>query len=207
MSRISIYRDKFLQVGYVIGAFASVWSVVIAIWVQFWSFSWWMTIPSATVLVMMLISIVAVVRSETTTRLYKNDDASGIRDYLFRWIENGGRVVIWTRDMSWANDEQVNQLLVRKAKADELIICLPNDVEKSNALKEKGAEVIAYGSLFAPAARFTITNFELAGSRVAVGRPSGNLHIIQEFSQGEHPAFHMADDLVKLVRGNNNAGK
>ena len=108
--------------------------------------------------------------------------------------------------MSWAHDEEINQLLIHKAQRNELIICLPRNIEKSEALREQGAEVIAYGTLDAPATSFTITNYERAGSRVAVGRPSGNLHIIQEFSQGEHPAFHMAEDLVRLVRERNNAG-
>ena len=206
MLRFSIYRDKFLQIGYVIGAFASVWSVTIAIWVQFWDISWWMTVPSAVVLILMVVSIFAVVRSESTTRLYRVEDKSGISDYLYKWISNGGRVVIWTRDMSWANDEEMDKLLTRKARAGELIICLPNDIEKSNELKEKGAEIVAYGTIDATESRFTIVNYGQAGSRVAVARPSGNLLIIQEFSQGEHPAFHIAEDLVRLVRERNNAG-
>ena len=203
--RISIYKDKALQLGYVLGAFASVWSVTIAIWIQFARLSWWMAIPSVPVLVLMLFSTLAVIKSETPTKLYKVDDRSGIRNYLYKWIKNGGRVVIWTRDMSWTNDEEINQLLIRKAQAKELIICLPRNIEKSDALKQHGAEVIAYGTLDAPATSFTITNYGRGGSRVAVGRPSGKLHVIQEFSQGEHPAFHMAEDLVRLVREQNNA--
>lgn len=203
--RISIYKDKALQLGYVLGAFASVWSVTIVIWMQFAELSWWTAIPSVLVLVLMLFSMLAVIKSETATKLYKVSDKSGIRDYLYKWIKNGGRVVIWTRDMSWANDEEIDQLLIQKAQENELIICLPRKIEKSDALKQHGAEVIEYGTLDAPATSFTITNYGRGGSRVAVGRPSGKLHVIQEFSQGEHPAFHMAEDLVRLVREQNNA--
>ena len=87
--------------------------------------------------------------------------------------------------MSWASNERMKELLVRKAQRNELIICLPKDIEISNYLKGQGAEVIAYGTVDAPETRFTIVNFGRAGSRVAVGGPSGNLHIIQEFSSGE----------------------
>lgn len=194
-------KDKLLQIGYVVGAFASIWSVIIALLlVQPQNLSWPIGIASGVVIAPMIWAIVAVVRSETPTRIYQANDKSGIRNYLYRWIENGGRVAIWTRDMSWAEDADMNQLLLSKAQAKELIICLPKDITKSNYLKQNGAEVVAYGTWDAPAVSFTIINYNRAGSRVAVGRASGNKHIIQEFSEGEHPAFYMAYDLVRMVQ-------
>ena len=145
MSRIKIYKDKYLHIGYVVGAFASVWSVIVTIWLQFWSLSWWMAGPSVIVLVLALVAIWAVIKSETPTRRFLVEDTEGIRKYLSSWIEHGSRVVIWTRDMSWASNEKMKELLVRKAQENELIICLPKDIEISNYLKGKGAEVIAYG--------------------------------------------------------------
>ena len=79
--------------------------------------------------------------------------------------------------------------MIQKAQEKELIICLPKNIEKSDALKQHGAEVIEYGTLDAPATSFTITNYGRGGSRVAVGRPSGKLHVIQEFSQGSTQHF------------------
>jgi hypothetical protein len=35
-------------------------------------------------------------------RVYAKADAEGIKRYMHEWIEHGGRVAIWTRDMSWA---------------------------------------------------------------------------------------------------------
>lgn len=193
-------KDKLLQIGYVVGAFASTWGVIIALLVQAQNFSWPIVIASGVVIPPMIWAIVAVVRSETPTRIYRANDQAGIRNYLYRWIENGGRVAIWTRDMSWAEGSAMNRLLLSKAQAKELIICLPKDIEKSNYLKQNGAEVVAYGTWDAPAVSFTIINYDRAGSRVAVGRARGNKHIIQEFSDGEHPAFYMAQDLVRMVR-------
>ena len=198
-------KDKLLHIGYVVGAFASTWSVSIALLVQYQYFSWQMVIVSGIVIVLMIWAIIAVVKSETPTRTYSANDESGIRNYLFRWIKNGGRVAIWTRNMSWAEDSEMNQLLLSKAQAKELIICLPNDITKSDYLKLNGAEVVAYDTWDAPAVSFTIINYNRAGSRVAVGRASGNKHIIQEFSEGEHPAYYMAYDLVRMVRERHNA--
>ena len=134
------------------------------------------------------------------------EDRAGIRDYMFRWIKNGGRVAIWTRDMSWVNDQEMKNMLRGKAEADELIVCLPRETTLSQWLGSAGAEVIAYGSLESPTSSFTIVNYDRNGSRVAVGRPEGSLHIIQEFSVSDAHVFQLANDLVRLVRQQRNVG-
>ena len=118
------------------------------------------------------------------------------------WIEHGGRVAIWTRDMSWAQNPETRRLLAEKARRNELILCLPELNELATELAAAGAEVCAYGArrLESPASRFTIALFGRDGSRVAVGRAEGDTHVIDEFSAGGHPAFHLADDLITLVR-------
>ena len=37
-------------------------------------------------------------------------------------------------------------------------------------------------------------------SRVAVGRQIGDAHVIDEFAAGEHPAYYLAHDLIRLAR-------
>lgn len=128
-------------------------------------------------------------------------DSAGVRRYLRTWIGRGGRVAIWTRDMSWAQNPDARALLTRKARTKELIICLPESTPLTDSLKAEGAEICAYGSLAAaPSSRFTIAFFERDGSRVAVGRAQGDNHVIDEFSSGDHPAFYIAEDLVRLAR-------
>ena len=39
-------------------------------------------------------------------RVYANTDTDGIKGYMHKWIEHGGRVAIWTRDMSWADNAE-----------------------------------------------------------------------------------------------------
>jgi hypothetical protein len=134
--------------------------------------------------------------------VYAKSDTEGIKRYMHAWIEHGGRVAIWTRDMSWAQNPETRRLLTAKAHRNELILCLPELSEFTAELAEAGAEVCAYGAtlLESPASRFTIVFFGRDGSRVAVGRAEGDTHVIDEFSAGGHPAFYLAADLVTIVR-------
>jgi hypothetical protein len=158
------------------------------------------------ILVVAVVAFIALVVFEFTDRrgrrIYSKDDTQGIKRYMHSWIEHGGRVAIWTRDMSWAQNPETRGVLTEKARRGELILCLPEINALARDLSEAGAEVCAYGArlLEAPASRFTIIFFGRDGSRVAVGRPEGDTHVIDEFSAGDHPAFHLAADLVTLAR-------
>jgi hypothetical protein len=163
---------------------------------------WWMTALIVLTVVFLGFFIASEVRRHRGRYVYARSDSEGIRKYLHNWIEHGGRVAIWTRDMSWAQNRETHDLLIRKAKDSELILCLPKLSELARELKEAGAEVCAYGAerLESPESRFTITNFGIGGSRVAVGRPEQGIHVIDEFSADGQPAFHLAKDLIDLVR-------
>ena len=135
-------------------------------------------------------------------RVYAKSDTEGIKNYMHDWIEHGGRVAIWTRDMSWAQNPETRRLLTEKAQSKELILCLPELNELATELSKAGAEVCAYGStrLESPASRFTIAFYGRDGSGLAVGRADRDTHVIEEFSAGGHPAFYVAEDLITIVR-------
>ena len=104
--------------------------------------------------------------------------------------------------MSWAQNPETHGVLTEKARRQELIICLPELNGLATELQGAGAQVYAYGAshLELPSSRFTIAFFGRDGSRVAVGRPEGDTHVIDEFRTGDHPAFYLAHDLVTLAR-------
>jgi hypothetical protein len=135
-------------------------------------------------------------------RVFAKGDSRRIREYMHAWIEHGGRVAVWTRDMSWAQNPETRGLLLRKAGQGELILCLPEENALSRELKAAGAQICAYGSRFleSPAARFTISFYGRGGARVAVGHTEGDFHVIEECDASSHPAFYLAEDLVGLVR-------
>ena len=127
---------------------------------------------------------------------------------MYKWIKNGGRVAIWTRDMSWAKDGKIRSLLRTKSGDGELVVCISKPTDLTAELGSLGAEIYFYGDhMQTPESRFTIANFRVAGSSVAVGRPDGRWHIIEEFQAGHHPAFHMAFDLVRTVMNLNQNGE
>jgi hypothetical protein len=120
--------------------------------------------------------------------------------YMFGWISKGGRVAIFTRDMSWAKDPQLRDLLLTKARHDELTVCLPSKIPLAEELERNGAHVLAYEELgYVPQSRFTIINKDRMDARVAVGRSLERGHVIEEFSAGDHPVFSVANDLVEIV--------
>lgn len=107
--------------------------------------------------------------------------------------------MIFTRDMTWV-DPTVQEILTAKARQRELTICIEHPLTVAEALEKEGAEIICYGELgVVPQSRYTIVDFEKHGARVAVGGAVGNYHVIQEFRDGEHPFFAVAEDLAKIL--------
>ncbi len=124
-----------------------------------------------------------------------------IRRYMRHWLSSGGRAAIFTRDMSWAtSDRSTRELLRRKAAANELTICIEHMIPLAQELEEQGATIICYGELgVVPRSRYTIIDFESDSARVAVGGAVNRAHIIQEYRNGEHPFFSIAEDLTKIL--------
>lgn len=132
-------------------------------------------------------------------KIFKTKPA--IRDYMFNWINLGGRVVIFTRDMSWVNDEDMRDMLRNKARRNECIICLPQRIDKVNELEKEGATIIEYSKLnYVPRSRFTIANYGREDAKIAVGKSIDNgKHLIEEYGNGDHPYFQVANDLVRIL--------
>ena len=202
--RVWFYKDRVFHLVTIIGAVASVLSAGIPGLLTEGNVIWW---KLAVILISVPFTAVAiwfVFRSEHPTRVYRIDADADIVNYLYRWIQTGGHVLICTRDMSWAGEPKMMDLLKRKASSRELTIVLPEEVERSNALKAKGADVFAYGDQEPLVTHFTIVNYGRPGSRVAIGWRSGERHLIQEFSAAdEHPTFYLAHDVVQLAKDRN----
>lgn len=97
--------------------------------------------------------------------------------------------------MTWANTEESSKVLTEKARDSELIIYVPKSTPLTDELRSAGAEVYERGDLCnEPKSRFTIANYGRAGARVAVGHREDDLHVIDEFSEGHHPAYWLAVD-------------
>ena len=199
MARLRGFHDIALPLLPIIGSYASVLGLLFPLLQRAPTIEWWMLLLSGVIIALALLHIGMFLNTRRGYRAYKIDDRLGIRKYMRRWIRDGRRVVIWTRDMTWAEDSDTESLLVEKAKSGDLIICLPKSTDMTNRLEVHGAQVFAHNALEPPATSFTIVNYKRDGSRVAVGSRRGDLHLIQEFSADDSPIFHMAIDIVTLA--------
>jgi hypothetical protein len=159
------------------------------------------------VLVVLAVALgLAVIAWEVRTYLVKRPwvkSPTEVPSFLRKWIADGGKAAIFSRDLSWV-DTETKAVLIGKAAADELIVVLPKAIALSEELGAHGADVILYPDLaYTIKSRFTIVHLDSAGTAVAVGYrlPSGK-HRIDRFHAGSNdPAFYLALDMVGLVRG------
>jgi hypothetical protein len=156
-----------------------------------------LTLTMLGVLAVILLDIVSEWRNRPKS-FVPNDPK--IKEYMFNWLQSGGRAAIFSRDISWANDNSIKSLLTRKAKNHELVLCLPKMTILAEELENLGAEVHVYPSLqYEPQSRFTIINKGRGDARVAVGTIIGRKHVIREFQAGHDPFFSVANDLLEVI--------
>lgn len=196
------WGEVVLKLAALAGSIASLVGLLLLFLPSLTGLPWW---AMALLIVAPLLFIVFVVLefvAHRPCRVYAKSDAEGIKEYMHDWIKHGGRVAIWSRDMSWAHGDDTRSLLREKSARGELILCLPEENEMTRELAAAGAEVCVYGTnlLESPASRFTIIFYGRDGARVAVGRADGSTHVIDEFNSRSDPAFYLAADLVALVR-------
>jgi hypothetical protein len=125
---------------------------------------------------------------------------SEVNNYMYDWISTGRRVVIFTRDMSWASDKRIIEVLTIKAHNNELTICLPQHIQLTQKLEHEGAQIVSYSQLeYTPQSRFTIINKDRADAQVAIGFRRNKKHVIQEYSSGDNAIFSLTNDLVEIL--------
>lgn len=192
-------RKIFGLVVLYISAYASILGLYISVVPNNNDRPWWhwVFLTVATLAVLILIAWDILDHINSSPRSYKDEES--INNYMRNWVNSGGRVVIFSRDMSWASEINTKNILISKAERRELTICIESKSALTNELENAGARVIVYGYLHVPRSRFTIVDFEKEGARVAVGEKQHGVHVIQEYRNGEHPYFGVAEDLVKFL--------
>ena len=158
-----------------------------------------------------VLTLLVFLRMEFTSRpkrrVYLQKDKDKIRQYMFEWIQKGRHAAIFSHNLSWVTGDEIKHLLQSKAQAKELTIYIPNERDLTNdaksligVLRNNGAAVHVYAACdYVPVSRFTVTNLNGPGERVAVAYGDGEFHVIEEYSPNEHPAFYMAKDLFAFA--------
>lgn len=125
-----------------------------------------------------------------------------IRKYMYRWIDGGGRVAVFSRSLGWVESEAMLEMLTAKAAARDLTLVMPTQAGRSADLATAGAKVIYYGDDgYAIRSRFTIINRGRTDTAVAIGRTDNKgKHIVTEYKAVDgDPAFWLAEDLIELL--------
>lgn len=125
-----------------------------------------------------------------------------IRDFMFDWIGSAGQVAVFTRDLTWVDeaDQELMQLLQKKARNSELTVVLPEHTALTRYLASIGAKIVTYPTLdYITKSRFTLVDVGRAGARVAVGRSDDGAHIIR-IAGSDDPTFYLAEDLVEIIK-------
>ena len=154
------------------------------------SFSYPEYIFSSLTVALLILSLFTEIRRQLANRVRTYPSGSPkITQYMKQWLRAGGRCAVFTRDMTWASDAQITELLIAKAKSDEISIFCPIETPFIRELRLVGADIFTYGDLdINPRSRFTVMHWQQDGARVAVGRPVKGRHVIHEYSAGEHPS-------------------
>ncbi len=198
----TVHRETAVRLIVFGGSIASIIGLLVVFLPSPSELPWWAIGLLAFAATLFVLFLLMEWRALQRAHIYAGSDANGIRTYMHNWIQHGGRVAIWTRNMSWAENPETRALLIEKAQRHELIICLPQPTDLSTDLANLGAEICAYGdeNLETPSSRFTIALFGRDGARVAIGHAVGESHVINEFDAHSNPAFYVAADLLALVR-------
>lgn len=127
--------------------------------------------------------------------------AGEIRDYMFDWIDSASSAAIFSRDMSWVQDDRMKGMLREKARSSSLVLVLPREIPFSAELKQLGASVYHYPQIdYVIRSRFTVVDLDSHNTRVAIGRSNGDRHRVEEISAGDNPSLNLAIDMLELVR-------
>jgi len=133
-----------------------------------------------------------------------------INKYMEDILLKGGNSVVFTKDMTWTKDnEKIKNIMFKKSKNHELTIIMPIITDFASKLKEAGAEVYEYPKLnVTPKSRFTIINYEHGYALMAIGtKDKYGVHCISEYKNGHDTQFHLAEDLVSIIKSYNNNDK
>ena len=134
-------------------------------------------------------------------RIYKIEDEKNIASYLSKLYDSSGDFIISTTGgMKWVKHHCIMDKLKKKASQNNLMILIPKKNEITNILEKEGARVIDYEkSGFKPSSNFSIIRPNNPDSMIAIGRQSGEHHIIEEFRDND-TIMLVVNDVQKLLR-------
>lgn len=126
---------------------------------------------------------------------------SEINAYMYKLVNNNQNTAIFTRDLSWAQDIKVKDMLIAKAQKNNLVIYIPSNNAISDELQAAGAKIYTYASCgYTPKSRFTIVNFGTAHPHIAVTEYGKNTLLVREYTTSNNdPVQYVISDLLSIL--------
>lgn len=187
----------------IIGNIGSIASVIALFFVET-NWYWWRVLGIILGLAGSLYLIIAEVLEYKKSKpiICKND--TEIRKYMYDWIKTSGKVNVFSRDLSWVNDEIK---IMMQCKGDDLSVCAEKDSQLIKDLRQAHVNVYLYGGMqYEPISRFTIIRANKPQKQIAIAAVSKlkykEKHIIYESSNEHMDEWLLAatTDLVELTK-------
>lgn len=130
------------------------------------------------------------------------DNEKEIKKYMKNWVNNDGQTVIVSRDLSWVSpNDNIYNILRKKAKNDELTIIMQKSNTCVKDLEKCGAKIYYYGNLdFTPKTRFTFIHYGRTNPRLAIGYQFKGVTKILEYEKSGTIEYSLAEDLCNLLK-------
>ncbi|MCH5183710.1 MAG: hypothetical protein J1E00_05990 [Oscillospiraceae bacterium] len=139
-----------------------------------------------------------------------HNSKEAVNKYLLNWLSKGTRTVIFTRDLTWADEsDDIRVTLERKARNKELSICLYQHTETTKRLASLGAEIYVHnlpeGQI---KSRFTIIDYGKNNPKITVGTRNNDGKFVNErYDMRTNPnACNAFIELFELVKSREVSG-
>lgn len=173
-------------------------------------------VKSSILCIVVMLSFVYVVIQlyslhKTTFNSSIHNSSKKVNKYLLDWLNKGGRTVIFTRDLTWADESaDILKTLEKKARTHDLTICLYRHTETTKHLRDEGAEVYIHNLPENQLkSRFTIIDYGKSNPRITVGTRNSNGQFVNErYDMKTNPnACTAFIELFELVKSQNTQDK
>lgn len=171
----SLNSEKRIAIVFVVGALS-----ILYVWIQIYSFY----------------------KANYNSSIHNSKEK--VNKYLLNWLNRGSRTVIFTRDLTWANEStDILNTLERKARNKELTICLYQRTQTTDHLSDLGADIYIHNlSESQLKSRFTIIDYGKNNPKITVGtRNSAGQFVNERYDMNTNPnACNAFIELFELVK-------
>lgn len=168
------------------------------------------SIVSIIIIIAIGVAVYSIILSYCELKANAYHSTHAINEYMYNWLADNNRAIIFSRDMSWANDDKrIVDILKKKAEDSELTLILAERTPLVSELEKRGAQYIGYEFLdYTPRTRFTVVNYGSMDEKVAIGKEDEyGVHRINEYKSSDGIAYFLVKDLISLLIRLKNRGQ